>query len=145
MKKRFAVILLLIAFGALVYTGCTSESENYVVESEGYGSAPSQDVKTLYCLGCHEGSYDALADSTIDLHGEDGWLNPHRSAHGTNIPCLTCHAKDGEGLVDTTGTSCNDPDVVRPVTCSGYCHTQDTLPNPYPNYKSSGPLSGVSL
>ncbi len=143
-KRLIAKILFLLAIGALVHTGCAKDdsTEGYGGYSiEGYGSDTSREVTTRYCLGCHNSTYQAFADSTVALRGEDNWLNPHRSAHGTNIPCRTCHEENTNG----EETNCADQTVKRAVTCANFCHAQDTLTNPYPNYKSSGPLSGVGL
>lgn len=39
------------------------------------------------CLGCHGGSWEALAEKTSDL----GDYNPHNSIHGTIQYCNECH------------------------------------------------------
>ncbi len=126
-KNLLIKILFLIVLGALIYTGCTkSDSDSdYGPRTEGYGG--TSDLTTAYCLMCHKGNYQDFADSTVTL-GEDNWLNPHRSAHGTNFPCRTCHEEDKTARQDTR---CSDKTVMIADACSKTCHIQYTLTNPY--------------
>lgn len=95
------------------------------------------DAASSRCLACHGGSYDALADKTRHL-GSDWWWNPHRSAHGTNVPCRTCHENIEAAQQNTR---CTDKTVKISNACAKYCHTGGykapfDSPDPYPEERA---------
>jgi len=135
-KKSIVGILFLVTLGALIYNGYGSSDS----PGKPSGYTP-KDAASLYCLKCHGGSYEALADRTAALYGDDGWWNPHRSAHGAYVPCRTCHEEDATAQQKTR---CTDKTVKKSDACSYYCHTggynpgnPGTLkPDPYPGERA---------
>lgn len=119
-KKNVAVSAFVIAIvsAALMLAACSQPSDG-ASGSDIASSEQGEVTEALYpvsdfdakCLGCHGGSYEAVAKLTENL----GEWNPHDSLHGGYVSCENCHAED----MSVQRNYCNQ--------CHAYAPTEDSL------------------